>query len=255
MLARWTSKAWPRAPLFATHSPTQFIQSFYFNSDYYRASRKSLSYSRTKYDQNQTFSNTIYSSPAVQNMLKKFEAFGTNPHSDPERPFSSADIRNYQSAELEKFMIQPESFVTEKDVRIARRSNYKTRLQSGMDNLEAENKDSENAEASQEALTRLSKEAAESWRGMSRKSRMKLALIVRQRRLAQNAPELAHPTDRAEQRELMRARQIREASRWMWDYEYRRKTRIKEFRAKWREEMLKKLVRKRMKERSAVDVS
>ncbi|KAJ3743696.1 hypothetical protein DFH05DRAFT_1240466 [Lentinula detonsa] len=81
------------------------------------------------------FNSAPQAPPAVQKLLKKFEALGSNPPHDASL-YSRETIQNHVSADIRKYTQRDERDITLKDLRIARRLDFHTYVRTKLNELD-----------------------------------------------------------------------------------------------------------------------
>ncbi|KAJ3717856.1 hypothetical protein C8R42DRAFT_724064 [Lentinula raphanica] len=121
---------------------------------------------------------TFESSPAVQNLLRKFEAFG-NKSPDEACMHSQETIDKHVSVDIRKYTRANERDITLKDLRIARRLDFQTYVQTKLHELDPSTPSGLRKRMRLKYIT----QAVARWHSLTLDEKLDIAQSVRQRRL------------------------------------------------------------------------
>ncbi|KAJ3786773.1 hypothetical protein GGU10DRAFT_163755 [Lentinula aff. detonsa] len=116
--------------------------------------------------------------PAVQKLLKKFEALGSNPPHEASL-YSRETIQKHVSADIRKYTQRDERDITLKDLRIARRLDFQTYVRTKLNELDP----STTRQHRKRMTLKFISHAVARWHSLTLKEKLDIASSVRQRRM------------------------------------------------------------------------
>ncbi|KAJ3912649.1 hypothetical protein F5877DRAFT_72223 [Lentinula edodes] len=146
------------------------------------------------------FYNSAAQAPlAVVNILRKFEALGSNP---PEEAtlYSKETIESQVSPDIRKFIRVDEGDITLKDLRIARRLDFQVYIQTKMNQLDPSTTRKDRAQN----RFRFIRQAVARWHSLTLGEKLDIASSVRQRRLDPDTPPISPPRESIIERRKMK---------------------------------------------------
>ncbi|KAJ4474965.1 hypothetical protein J3R30DRAFT_3505586 [Lentinula aciculospora] len=134
------------------------------------------------------YNSAAQAPPAVQNILRKFEALGSRPPEEASL-YSQESIEKHVSPDIRKYTRVDERDITLKDLRMARRLHFQNYIQTKMDLLDP----SSTRRDREEKRLRFMGQAVARWHSLTLIEKLDIASSVRQRRLDSDSPPIGPP--------------------------------------------------------------